>query len=204
MNTKMLYLREKIKTNMIRFASNKMGRLHTNMQEVLMTLHQLGFWNGHADALEMFGMFGLWHTKDYVDHVSHLDFFELDSDIIKYAKEEFKKESGKIDFYNEDSIAYIHNTEKKYDLVVADTPFGLDVYDKENGLASFTPDLFRVSKENAVIVMNIHSEYLNKHKEIKNAIMNISDKTVSELFFASRNEDVAYLVCVLGNGIDKT
>ena len=150
-----------------------------------------------CSALEMFGMFGLWHTKDYVKAVEHIDFFEIDKKIMKYAKKSFRKEN--VDFHCADSIQYIKNTNKKYDLVIADEPDCLDLYEKETGLPIFLKYMFRVSKENGILIFNIRTGCLPKWKKIKEKIYSMAaEEGVKEIFFVVRHRKLTYVVVALG------
>lgn len=48
------------------FLGKHVGKLQTPMQQVLLQLQIKELLPSRVDALEMFGMHGLWHTMDYV------------------------------------------------------------------------------------------------------------------------------------------
>lgn len=167
------------------------------MKQVMMRLNYSGLIElDKCNVLEMFGFFGLWHTKDYVKYVKHIDFFEIDKKIIRYAKLGFRNDN--VDFYCGDSIQYIGNTDKKYDLVIADSPICLDVYDKETGIPNFLGDMFRVSAENGALIFNIKTKHLTKYKKIREKIQLTSTKEVKDIFFVVRNKKITYVVVALG------
>ena len=181
-----LYLKELIKSYIYQIVGSKMHRFHTPMEQVMKYLRYSRLLPAKGcTALEMFGMFGLWHTKDYVKVVEHIDFFEIDKNIIKYAKKSFRKEN--MDFYCADSIEYIKNTNKKYDLVIADQPDCLDLYEKETGIPTFLEYMFRVSKENSILVFNIRTKCLPKSKKIKEKIYAIATREIKEMKMAQQH-----------------
>ena len=53
------------------------GRLQTPMTQLLGTLDTYGVLPPTVDALEVFGMHGLWDTRDYVGRCSSLEFYEF-------------------------------------------------------------------------------------------------------------------------------
>lgn len=103
-----------------------------------------------------------------------------------------------MDFYCADSIEYIKNTNKKYDLVIADQPDCLDLYEKETGIPTFLEYMFRVSKENSILVFNIRTKCLPKSKKIKEKIYAIATREIKEIFFVVRHKKLTYVVVALG------
>ena len=85
-----LFQRELIKCNVASIIKKMIGRLQTPMDMLVAHLKNMGYWKDGVDALEMFGMFGLWHTRDYIDSIQSLDFFEIDREYITFAKKALK------------------------------------------------------------------------------------------------------------------
>lgn len=197
-----LFLKEKIKCDIYQFVSKYMRRTQTPMKQVILQLQQKGYWNPQKiSALEMFGMFGLWHTKDYVNQVKHIDFFEIDRKCIQYAKRVFKKED--MTFYCADSIKYLKRTHVRYDLIVADIPYAFtDGFDKNTGLPPFLKDMIHAVSTRGggygIIIMNIHSSYIKNYRKINEAVVSSSDKDVRDIFYVIRNPKITYAVFVFG------
>ena len=193
-----LYIREKIKCELYRFLTRITPRVQTPMQQVFFQLQYKGYWNSGSDkkALEMFGMFGLWHTRDYIKQVGQIDFFEIDEKIIHYAKKALKE---KVNFYCADSIKYIGETKKKYNLVVADTPYCFtDGFDPNTGIPPFMKDMLCTMSSGGVIIMNLHTEYLHMHHDIYSQIKNMTEREIKDLFYVIRNSMITYVVVVMG------
>ena len=141
-------------------------------------------------AIELFGMHGLWHTKDYAGKVHRLDLFELDPHYHRLSKKVFKKLP--VNYFNEDSIKYISVTENKYNLAVADIPAGGNFYTCD-GMPVFWNDLVRILLPGSVLIFNVHSDKLGSYKAIEDWIRNNSgDKKVRDIFFIARNSIVSY------------
>lgn len=145
--------------------------------------------------MEMFGAFGLWHTKDYALDVESIDFFEIDQRYIKYATKSFRNKN--IKFYCTDSIEYIKKTNKRYDMVIADIPYDLKVYDEDTGLPDFLNSMFEVAGNKAILIFNLHTEFLKKFKKVTEEIQLLSGRKIADIFFVSRNLKVAYVIVVL-------
>lgn len=165
------------------------------MQSVLLQLKLKKILPDKINALEMFGMHGLWHTRDYVNHVGHLDIFEIDPEYHRLSK---KALAGyPVSFYCDDSIKYISATDKKYNFIVADIPFGGDFY-KEDGLPRFFSDMIRVADQGSVLIFNCHSVFLSDFKNLQDRIRTQCDsREVKDLFFVARNSNVSYIVLAL-------
>ena len=82
--------------------------------------------NGPIIALELFGMYGLRVTRDYIDQCSHLDFWENDERYFEYAQIALKKYPVKYHFG--DSIRALGGGDGEshfrsdYNLIVVDNP----------------------------------------------------------------------------------
>lgn len=193
-----LYIKERIKCGLYRIITRIMPRVQTPMQQVFFQLQHKGYWNSGngKKALEMFGMFGLWHTMDYINQVGQIDFFEIDEKIIGYAKKTLK---GEVNFYCEDSIKHIKETKKKYDLVVADIPhYFNEGFDQKTGISPFMKDMINVTSAGGVIIMNLHTEYLHRHHDIYLQVRDMSEREIKDLFYVVRSQRTTYAVVVMG------
>lgn len=194
-----LYYKEKMKADFYNFVLRHGGRLQTSMIQLKNTLKMRGFWKGSMDCLEMFGMFGLWNTIYYIEDVRHVDFFELDSEIIKYARKNLSKYN--VDFFNEDSIAYIKETSKTYDFIYADVPFGLEIFDNITCLPDYTKDALEHLNKGGIFVSNMREEGSRHIEEIKRRIENFCSND-TDVFFVSRRgmgetEYTSCYVCIV-------
>ncbi len=188
------YLKDLIKTNLGDFISKKFGRLKTGMERILLLLEFKKLLPENIIAIEVFGMHGLWHTKDYIKHVQSLDIFELDKKYHDLSKKVFR--GYPVQYFNQDSLDYIFKTDKKYNLVVADTPAGGNFY-APNGMPFFWNNLVRVTMPGGVIISNIHSDKLDDYKLIEKWIKNNSNnKPIKDIFFMPRNNSITYVVII--------
>jgi len=139
----------------------------TNMQSVLLQLKVKNLWPDKVRALEMFGRHGLWHTMDYVAWVDHPDIFELNPRFHELSQKNLKKYP--VSFYNSDSIRFIQETQKKYDLIVADSPYGGNFY-AEDGLPYFFNDFIKIADVKSIIIFNCHTIKLAKFEKLTQII----------------------------------
>lgn len=97
-------------------------RLMTPMQMLVFTLGAQGYLPVKIVALELFGMCGLWVTRDYEKLCSYLEFYEIDPILAKYAKRFVKNAT----IMNSDSIEAVNSRrllKEKYNFIVSDNPF---------------------------------------------------------------------------------
>ena len=97
------------------------GRLQTPMTQLMGTLETYEALPPAIDALELFGMHGLWHTRDYVERCSSLEFYEVDPTYAAFAARTLPS----TDVIVADSIEAVHARrlrKETYDLVVSDNP----------------------------------------------------------------------------------
>ncbi len=186
------YIKDSVKTNLSDLISGKFGRLRTSMQSIFLLLTLKKLLPKKIAAIELFGMHGLWHTKDYIRHVQSLDLFELDPKYHQLSKKVFRK--FPVQYFNEDSIKYISITDKKYDLVIADIPAGGNFY-AANGMPAFWNDLVRVTLPGGILIFNMHSDKLSNFKTIENLVKdNSNNRSVRDIFFMPRNSIITYVV----------
>jgi hypothetical protein len=97
------------------------GRLQTPMTQLLGTLDTYGVLPPKVDALELFGMHGLWHTRDYVGRCSSLEFYEVDPTYAAYAARTLPNTEVIV----ADSIEAVKTgalRRDRYDLILSDNP----------------------------------------------------------------------------------
>jgi hypothetical protein len=148
-----------------------------------------------AQAIELFGMFGLWHTKYYVDYVAHVDIFETNT--IYHNLSKFALGSAKVSYFNADSLVYASQTDKRYEIVVADTPMGASFYDR-SGLPVFWNSLLRIATPQAVVIVNVPTWVLAYEEEFMRALAeNTPVRKIKDVFFVPRDNVVSYCVVVI-------
>lgn len=188
--------KDKLKQSFYNKIGGKEKKLKTSMQSLILQLELKNLLPKNMKAIEVFGMHGLWHTKDYIHLVDELDIFEINKKYHDLSKKNLKK--FKVNYFLQDSIKFIAETENKYDLVVADIPFGGDFY-SETGLPRFIDDLIKISKERSILIFNMHSKFLKDYQRIQSElILKSKDKKVIDLFFIARNSEVSYVVVAFG------
>ena len=105
------------------FARNRYS-IHTPLEIAINDLRLRGL-NGPLIALEVFGMYGLRVTRDYIDQCSHLDFWENDARNYRYAQIALRKYP--VTYHFGDSIRALGDDggsqfRSDYNLIVVDNP----------------------------------------------------------------------------------
>lgn len=186
------YYKDKFKSIVYEALGGEERKLKSAMHSVLLQLRAKDNLPANMIAIELFGMHGLWHTRDYIQHVSHLDIFEINPKYHALSKRALS--DYPVHYHLADSIAYISSTDKRYNLVVADIPFGGDFY-TASGLPYFFSQLIRVCDKNAVLIMNMHTRFLPEYKAIEERISaEVTDVRIKDLFFVPRNMQISYIV----------
>ena len=108
------------------------------------------------DAVELFSRCGDWHTIAYASQVSSLEAWEHDPIFEKCLKMNLPMAKIKIT----DSYKEIKKTRKKFDLIVVDNPWSM--HDDHCEHFDLFPDIFRVAKNSAILVLNIIPEFSSK------------------------------------------
>lgn len=171
------------------------SKLRSSMKLLLLQLELKKLLPNKINALEMFGMHGLWHTMDYLHLVDSLDIFELNQHYHKLSRLNLR--GYKVNFYNEDSIKFIHNTTNKYNFIVADIPFNGPFYD-ENGLPLFLDDMIRIASDSSVIIFNLHSSRLQYFEKVQADIKDkVKNRIIKDLFFVPKNSSIGYVALIL-------
>jgi hypothetical protein len=102
-------------------AAQRAGRLQTPMTQLMGALETQEALPPTIDALELFGMHGLWHTRDYVKRCSSLEFYEVEPTYAAFAARTLPRTEVIV----ADSIEAVRTGglhRETYDLVVSDNP----------------------------------------------------------------------------------
>lgn len=178
-----LYYKEKLKADFYNFILSHGGRLQTPILQMKRNLQVKGLWKPDMVCLEMFGMFGLWNTIYYAGEVGHIDFFEIDEEVIKYAGKVLKRYD--VTFYQADSIKYLIETSKNYDLIYSDIPYGLREYHGKYGIPNFLNAALSHLSNGGIFITNMDSADMSKFREIEEYVKHVSHGRVKDLFFVA-------------------
>jgi hypothetical protein len=175
--------------------SGPQRRLKSGMQSLLLQLEAKGRLPSELDAVELFGMHGLWHTMDYVERVRHLEFFEIDKYYLELARKSLA--GWPVTFHHADSIAWLHERRRTYNFIVADIPHSGPFY-ADGGLPIFLDDLLHACAPGGVIVFNCHTAHLLRHGELERVIRDrLGPRVLSDIFYVPRNSLITYVVMCL-------
>jgi hypothetical protein len=139
-------------------AAQRVGRLQTPMTQLLRTLHTYDELPRQLVALELFGMHGLWHTRDYVGRCTALDLYEINRTYAEYAARTLPRSR----VLNADSIHAVNTgtlPRSRYNFIVCDNPvrgpFGPGYVEHFD----LFPELLRSVDDGGILVLNfIHPE----------------------------------------------
>jgi len=101
------------------------------------------------DALEVFGYDGSFHTQDYVQKVNSLEVWEIDETCFDALRKNLPSAEVKV----VDSFIEINRTRKSFDLIVIDNP--TSTFGKHCEHFSLFPDVFRVLKQDGILIVNV-------------------------------------------------
>lgn len=119
------------------------------IQRVCAELERRGVSLRGRRTLEVFGYDGNLHTKDYAPNVGSLEIWELDPRHEAALRKSFPQATVKI----VDSYAEIKRTDHRFDLIVVDN--FEHVYGPYCEHFDLFPDVFRVSGDDAVLIVNV-------------------------------------------------
>ncbi len=189
------YYLDKTKSLIYNFVSRRANKVQTPMTNLMLQLELKNLLPSKINAIELFGMHGLWHTLDYVKKVDSLHILEIDKTYHELSKRALKKYN--VNYTNADSLKYADTTSQKYNFVVADIPFGGNFYD-DKGLPVFWNSMLRIADKQCVFVFNIHSDKLKNYHYVVSEIKNrISSHKIKDLFFVPRNTQMSYIVLAI-------
>jgi len=195
MNKNTQFKKDRIVSNVIGLIQSKQKKLLTPMQMIVLYLKTRGYLHKSLNGLELFGMHGLWHTKDYIDLLDSLDIFELDETYHAQSKIVLKK--YKVNFFNTDSIKWLGETENKYDMVVSDSP-AMEMFYDSIGFPTFFSDLIKVCNERGIIIFNTMITLLPEQEKLQEIIESkCNGRVVKNISYFPRSEKIMYIVLVL-------
>jgi hypothetical protein len=211
-------MRDRAKRSVIDLGQ-RVGRLQTPMTNLLGTLRAYDALPDRMTALELFGMHGLWHTRDYARHCASLEVYEIEPVFARYAARTLPN----TEVVPTDSIRAVKTRALKrssYNFIVADNPlkpFG-DAYVEHFDLL---PDLFDYVDDEGVVIVNLLSEqvplsdeharrrqafYGHLHPAIDDAVVTYRDQAESVgvhltgAVFTYRNAAMGYLTLICRRG----
>ena len=133
--------------NAVRSARRSLGL--SPMQKVLRRLQAREIDLGSLHALELFGGSGAFHTVDYLDKVASLEVWEIDPNLEDSLRSNLPKATIRIvNCYDE-----IMRTRHRFNLVIVDNP--MSTYDGRCEHFDLFPDLFRVARDQAVLLLDV-------------------------------------------------
>jgi hypothetical protein len=196
-------------------AARRGNRLKTPMDVLIGQLSVHGYLPGRLDALELFGMHGLWHTRDYFPFCGALEFYEIDPLYAAYARKTLAGSRVHV----KDSILTVREgrlDQRKYNFIVIDnpaTPFGngyiehfdlfphvLNYIDEGVLTLNFLHDPPVLSEEHSKRRQEFYGIALPGLKEALNIYRNHfngAGLTVEESFYVPRNRHLGYLSFVV-------
>lgn len=128
-------------------------RLATPTESLILTLRAMGYFHEPVIALDLFGMHGLWITKDYSRFCSYLELYEIDPVYARYAKLFLKNAS----VVNGDSIQAVkkgHLKRPSYNLIVSDNPSGSPYGHNYHEHFDLFPDIVKYLDDRGILILN--------------------------------------------------
>jgi hypothetical protein len=119
------------------------------MQKVLRELEARQVDLASLRVLELFGGTGKFHTLDFASRVSSLEVWEIDSRLEGPLKRNLPGAVIRI----VDSHSEIKRTGERFDLVIVDNP--MSIYDGYCEHFDLFPDLFRLARDEAILLLNV-------------------------------------------------
>ena len=194
----------------------RVGRLQTPMRQLLGALEAYEALPAPLTALELFGMHGLWHTRDYVGRCSALDLYELNGAYAEYAARTLPNTR----VMEADSIEAVntgHLPRPAYNFIVIDNPvkgsFGPGYVEHFD----LFPEVLAILDDPGVLVLNYihrdvdlddeHAErrqrfYGTAHPSVDEAVevyrahARDAGKHVGRHLYTYRNETMGYLALI--------
>lgn len=133
--------------------ARKLGRLKTPMDITIDTLRSFNSLPKNLNALEVFGMYGLWHTRDYFPLCNQLEIYEWDKTYYTLLKMQYPKSVC----VHADSVMAINEHKLKrnlYNFIVVDNPIGEKYGNNYFEHFNFFENMIRYTDNNGVIVLN--------------------------------------------------
>lgn len=193
------YVSELVKRGVADLVTARLRRLRSPMQSIVAQLQAKRLMPQPAHAIELFGLYGILVTMDYLPHVDSVDFFELDEERIHLAKHNLP--ADKVRFHAEDSVAYVARTDQRFNFIVADPPIGDGLFYDASGLPVFFEDLVRIADTRAVIAATVSAHSLERYQEVEEQLRaRAGGRKVVDFFFQFASFDMYnWTVMVLGD-----
>lgn len=150
----------------------------TPMHKALRELERRGCGLGEREALEVFGGYGDFHTKDYASRVGGLTIWELKPECEQSLRRRFPEAKILIT----DTFEEICRTSARFGLIVVDNP-GC-VFGAHCEHFDLLPDLFRVASDDCVMILNVipstkgHKNQSQKQLEKRSKFYNYTPEDV--------------------------
>jgi len=141
-------------TKVIIALKKKPFHIKTSIDYLILTFKKSGCLPAPINALELFGMYGLWVTKHYAHYCEHVDMWEIDSNYVYYARK-FKETN--VTIIEGDSVLAVQNgsISKKYNFVMIDNPL---ISPYGNGLIEHfdvLPQIFDIAEDKFILIFNV-------------------------------------------------
>ncbi|MDI6740190.1 MAG: hypothetical protein QME74_07485 [Candidatus Edwardsbacteria bacterium] len=196
----------------------KGDRLQTPLGILFHTLEAYRYLPPQINALELFGMHGLWHTMDYCKKCRTLELYEIDPVYASYAKRFIPNAT----VIRADCIHSIKNNQlhrKQYNLIISDNPMGAPYGQGYYEHFDLFPDICTFLQHGILIVNFIYrlegagiSElhrnkrvifYGTEQPSIITAVKVYSEyflsqgRTIADHLFIPKNDHIGYLAMVI-------
>jgi hypothetical protein len=207
---------DRVKRGIIDVAQ-RAGRLQTPMTQLLGTLDAHEALPRDVHALELFGMHGLWHTRDYLHRCRTLELYEIDPTYAAYAARTLPA----ADVVVADSIAAVKTGTLRrdtYNFIVSDNPFRAPYGKGYAEHFELFPDLLRYLDDGILILgfLPRRNDFTAEHARRRAEFYGKADPSIDDAaavycehlgraglrsrmhFYTSRNRSLGYLTFVCG------
>jgi hypothetical protein len=192
--------------------------LQTTMQVQINTLRCYGYLPRRIIAVELFGMHGLWMTKDYADICAYLEMWEIDQ-VFAAAAKKFIKNAVVV---NGNSIRAVLDKKlmlEKYNFIISDNPIGapygdnycehfdlfpivLDYVDDGGGIIqlSFIHNPTSLSRSHMMMREAFYGKAnpsIAEASEIYGQLVVNGGRILKDILFVPRNDRMAFLTLVI-------
>ena len=175
-------LKDLLKRKYVDFIKGKSDRLQTPMQIQIKALKCYKYLPPHIIAIELFGMHGLWITRDYADICEYLEFWEINH-IYARAARKFIKNAVVIEG---DSISAVQNKKlmrTRYNFIISDNPAGAPYGNNYYEHFNLFPKILDYLDDEGLIQLNfINNPYFlnSRHMEEREAFYGKAKPNIAE------------------------
>jgi len=132
----------------------KMGRLNTPMQNVMLALQAHHYSCKDLIALDIFGMHGLWNTKDFAPYCSYLEMWDIDPIYTHFAKKIIPSAcvvtGNSIEVVNTGKLL-----KNKYNFIVSDNFVAGEYGGKYYEHFDFFENIFNYTDNTTIVIFNV-------------------------------------------------